>query len=272
MTKFQKLLLASCYVIASILTFAAPDVSAQSVFDQLRNGGGGKVIKIIDGDTVVLADNREVRLVGIQAPKLPLGRKKFKKWPMADEAKELLSNLILNQEVQLGFGGQETDRHGRVLAHLFLIKDVKTLVWIQGRMLKFGLARAYIFWDNRSLASEMLNREAIARDKNLGIWRLSYYQIRRVEEAGRHIGSYQIIDGPAKKVSNVRGQVYINYGQDWRKDFTILIKPRTRKLFDRAGVDYRLFAGKRLRIRGWIKSWNGPMIEVTYPEQIQILE
>ena len=49
-----------------------------------------KVAEIVDGDTLVLADKRQVRLVGIQAPKLPLGRAGFKAWPLAGAAKAVL--------------------------------------------------------------------------------------------------------------------------------------------------------------------------------------
>ena len=42
-----------------------------------------RVVEVIDGDTVVLEDGRQVRLVGIQAPKLALGRPGFRAWPSA---------------------------------------------------------------------------------------------------------------------------------------------------------------------------------------------
>ena len=32
------------------------------------------------------------------------------------------------------------------------------------------------------------------------------------------------------------------------------------------------YEGGRVRVRGWLKSFNGPMIEVTHPEQIEILK
>jgi endonuclease YncB( thermonuclease family) len=51
------------------------------------------VVEVIDGDTVVLDDGKEVRLVGIQAPKLPLNRPNFKEWPLAPEAKDELEKL-----------------------------------------------------------------------------------------------------------------------------------------------------------------------------------
>jgi endonuclease YncB( thermonuclease family) len=36
--------------------------------------GQSLVTTVIDGDTLTLGDNRDVRLTGIQAPKIPLGR------------------------------------------------------------------------------------------------------------------------------------------------------------------------------------------------------
>jgi len=32
------------------------------------------------------------------------------------------------------------------------------------------------------------------------------------------------------------------------------------------------YQGKTIRVRGWIKKFNGPLIEASHPEQIEILE
>ena len=53
----------------------------------------GAVQSIVDGDTLVLRSGVQVRLVGIQAPKLPLGRRGFRAWPLATEAKTALARL-----------------------------------------------------------------------------------------------------------------------------------------------------------------------------------
>jgi len=63
-----------------------------------------RVIAVIDGDTVKLDNGREVRLVGIQAPKLPLGRRGFTAWPLADEAKAKLEALTAERLVIPGYG------------------------------------------------------------------------------------------------------------------------------------------------------------------------
>jgi hypothetical protein len=50
----------------------------------LEDGGAERIDSVADGDTVILDDGRQVRLVGTQAPKLPLGRPCFVKWPLAE--------------------------------------------------------------------------------------------------------------------------------------------------------------------------------------------
>ncbi|MEE8394009.1 MAG: thermonuclease family protein, partial [Rhodospirillales bacterium] len=50
---------------------------APALASALEKGETATVREVVDGDTVVLADGRQVRLTGIQAPKLPLGRAGF---------------------------------------------------------------------------------------------------------------------------------------------------------------------------------------------------
>src|SRR5690606_285261 len=88
--------------------------------DDLRSAPGGVVVQVTDGDTVVLDTGLIVRLIGTQAPKLPLGREGFETWPKAEEAKLALEALALNKLARLGYGGEDVDRYGRALAHLFI--------------------------------------------------------------------------------------------------------------------------------------------------------
>lgn len=234
----------------------------------LRQGGTGQVRAIVDGDTLALATGDRVRLVGIQAPKLPLGRHGFPAWPLAAEAKAALAALTLGKTVTLSYGGRRVDRHGRLLAHLH---DPKRR-WIQGEMLRRGLARVYSFADNRARVAEMLRIEGTARAARRGIWRLPFYAVRRVTETPQFVNSFQLVEGRIRAVAVVRGTAYLNFGRDWRTDFTIAIAARARRLFAKAGIDLAGLAGRRIRVRGWLKSRNGPMIVVTHPEQIEGLE
>lgn len=236
--------------------------------EALEAGGQATVLEVVDGDTLVLEDRTEVRLAGIQAPKLPLGRPGFETWPLAQEAKQALAGLTLGRVVTLTFGGRRMDRYGRLLAHLHL-SDGR---WIQGEMLALGLARVYSFADNRALVEEMLALERAAREASRGIWSHPFYRVIGVEETPSFIDSFQLVEGRVLKVAVVKSRGYLNFGPDWREDFTISIAPRDRKLFEADGARLEDLEGRLVRVRGWIKSFNGPMIEATHPEQIELVD
>jgi len=243
--------------------------------DGLKPGPMATVRSVVDGDTVELDQPvmgaTQIRLVGIQAPKLPLGRKNFPAWPLAAQSKRALEKLALGKTLRLSFGGSKRDRHGRLLAHLHTAGGV----WIQGEMLKQGMARVYSFPDNRAAVAGMLTLERDARQAGRGIWGLGFYAVKTPEvldrEIGRLIGTFQLVRGRVLKAAKVKGKVYLNFGQDWRSDFTITLKSKAARLFATAGVDPLAFEGRMVRVRGWLKKFNGPMIEASHPEQIEVI-
>lgn len=244
---------------------------ATSPKDALKPGPEAIVGAVIDGDTVVLErpvmGATQIRLVGIQAPKLPLGRKNFPVWPLAAGSKRALEKLILGKTVSLSFGGSEKDRHGRLLAHLHAPGGV----WVQGEMLRQGMARVYSFPDNRGAVADMLALERGARRAERGIWGLGFYAVRTPGELGPLIGTFQLVTGRVLKAARVKSTIYLNFGEDWRSDFTITLKTGARRMFAKAGVDPLALEGRMVRVRGWLKKFNGPMIDATHPEQIEVI-
>ncbi|MCH7943625.1 MAG: thermonuclease family protein [Proteobacteria bacterium] len=234
----------------------------------LEKGERARVVAVTDGDTLILDTGVTVRVVSIQAPKLPLGRPGFVAWPLADEAKAALEALALGRRVTLYYGGRRTDRYGRALAHLYRDDGL----WIQGELLALGMARVYSFQDNRAIVPSMLAREAAARAARLGVWRHPFYAVRRAEPPAIPIDRFELVEGRVLDVATVRNRTYINFGDDWRVDFTLSLTSGVRRLFDREGIDLERLEGLVIRARGWIKSYNGPMIEISHPEQIEILE
>ena len=235
----------------------------------LWGGGRGVVRAVVDGDTVLLEDGREVRLVGIQAPKLPLGRKGFDPWPLADVAKHRLEELVLGRAVRLGHGGRQVDRYRRQLAHLFREEDG---LWVQGAMLAQGMARTYTFADNRALIPALLGAERDARAGGRGIWADSYYRVLDHLDAGAAVDRFGLIEGEVVDVAIVRGRAFLNFGEDYRRDFTITLSPDVVELFVGEGIDIESYTNKRVRVRGWVTWRNGPSIEATHPEQIELLD
>jgi len=250
---------------AALIILPALQARAESAVDALKAGERVSVVEVVDGDTVILSDRRQVRFVGIQAPKLPLGRKGFVKWPLADESIATLDGLALNRDFTLRYGGTRMDRHGRILAHMVSEDGL----WLQQEMLRLGMARVYTFPDNRAVIPALLAAEREARKARRGIWANPFYAIRKPLELGNLIGTFQVIEATVAHAAKVKSTYYLNFGDDWRKDFTVRIKSRAARLFKKAKVDPLELKGKVVRVRGWLKSYNGPMIDATHPEQIE---
>jgi endonuclease YncB( thermonuclease family) len=233
----------------------------------------GMVADVLDGDTLKLTDGRIVRQIGAKAPKPPLSWRGDDPWPLVDEAKAALSALASGKPVELRFGGQRQDRHGYLLAQVFVVED-GTRLWLQDELIGKGLARVYSFADNRVCVAELLTREAAARAKQRGVGGSYVYRIEAARDAkrlGRLIHSYQLIEGTVVAVGEGAGRLYLNFGPDWRSDFTVSIDRKNVSAFAAAGIDVRALAGRRLRARGFLGWRGGPMIDATHPEQIELL-
>lgn len=227
------------------------------------------VREVADGDTLTLNTGVVVRLVGIQAPKLALGRKGFKPWPLADEARETLAEMTQGRTVKLAYGGAQADRHHRTLAHLYRQPDG---LWVQGEMLRLGMARVYSFPDNRAQIGEMLALERAARAARRGIWAHEFYAVRRPDNLHGFQDSFQLVEGRVLKFAKISDYIFLNFGPDYKTDFTAVIGRRHWPHFTAAGIDPQIYAGKNLRVRGWLENWNGPMLRISHPEQIEVLE
>jgi micrococcal nuclease len=261
--------------LVQLATLAAlSSVSAASLAcEQLQMENGGVVTQVTDGDTLVLESGAVVRLIGTQAPKLPLGREGYPTWPLAPEAKAALEALALGKTVRLGYGGERVDRYERLLAHVF-VAGPQGEVWAQREMVAAGLARVYSFPDNRACLDVLFAAEGKARLGGLGIWRDPYYSVRAAEAAGdlaTRAGHYELVEGRILLADAGSGRVYLNFGRFWKQDFTAVIEAPALRLFKGDGIDPQVLEGALVRIRGWVDDRDGPRIEITHPEQIEVL-
>lgn len=246
--------------------------AAATACDGLRDGPRGTVTEIVDGDTLLLDTGLVVRLIGIQAPKLALGRDGYADWPKSNEARAALIALTFKKPVLLRYGGEEIDRHGRALAQVVVTGE--TPVWVQQAMLSQGQARVYSFPDNRACLAELLAAETRARAAGLGIWGDSYYRVRRADrpaDLAKLAGHYELVEGRVLNAEKLGSQVFLNFGRYYKEDFTAVIDARALRLFAQAGIDPSRLGSALVRVRGWLDDRDGPRIAVTHPEQIELL-
>ncbi len=230
--------------------------------------------RIIDGDGCVLNSGLSVKLASIEAPHPASRYQNRLAWPFADEARAALSGLIKGRNVQLFYGGAKRDRYKRAIAHIYtLTPSGQPDLWVQEEMVRLGLARVYT-WANEDVDSARLYAaEGAARAAGRGIWGHDFYAIRSPDPnvLSQYVDSSQIVEGIIVSAANVRGRIYLNFGTDYKTDFTITIAKRNVKRFTQANIDLLGLEGAHVRIRGWIELINGPSIWADHPAQLEIL-
>lgn len=128
---------------------------------QSERGIVSTVSRVIDGDTLEMANGDVVRLIGIDAPeKTQLHYK---------DAIEQLKK-IEGKSVRMEKDATNKDRYGRYLRYVFLEDHFVNLELLQN-----GLAYAYIVNPDKRYEKEFLEAENLARANGLGIWSRSDY-------------------------------------------------------------------------------------------------
>lgn len=260
--------------ILALVGLLAKPALAEAPRCELELGPVRGVVRVLDGETLALDDGSQVRLIGALAPRALDAGADEGTWPLAEAAKSALEELSLGRSVELGFAGRRTDRYGRLMAQVFVRTDDKRL-WLQGEMLRQGHARAYALPGSSDCLDDLVAAEKQAREARLGLWGHASYQIRpanRHWELLRFRSTYQLVEGEVLATADVRGRIYLNFGEDWRQDFTITVQPSNRRQFAEAGMDLLALKSRRVLVRGWIERRGGPLIEVYHPAQLEILE
>lgn len=252
---------------------ASTTVKPAAASCELTDGEDRTVTRVIDGETLILDGGTQLRLIGALAPRAFDTAGEIADWPLADRAREALDKIAAGRTVRLAFAGRRTDRYARLLAHVFTGADADR-VWVQGEMLKKGLARAYALDGNTACLAELIAHEAIAREQAAGLWAETIYTVRSADDVTsllRLAGTYQVIEGKVANAAEVRGTVYVNFGEDRRQDFTIVVRAQARRAMATAAMKPEDLAGRRVRVRGWIERRGGPMIELPHPDAIELL-
>jgi Staphylococcal nuclease homologue len=186
----------------------------------------------------------------------------------ADDVHASILRLIDGARVCLTLTEGRQNRYGQLLAHVYRDDGL----WLQGELLRAGLARVRVTPDARLRASDMLAIEQEARVAGRGIWRDPRFRVRSAASAEQFIGSFQLVEGRVRDAARHQDRWYLNFGADWRDDFTVSIAKDALPGFEEAGIQPYSLKGRTIRARGWIESVNGPFIDVLVPEQIEIVD
>jgi endonuclease YncB( thermonuclease family) len=220
--------------------------------------------KALDGSSFVTPDGTEIRLAGVLSP--GEGGETLSS-VQADAARATLAALLRSGPLTLAGDEGPRDRYGRVHAQVFAGGAS-----VQSALLRAGEVRVAPDRASALCDLEFIAAEGEARAQRSGHWRDGLFALRTPEQLDNRTGTFQIVEGTVTTATLYKGRAYINFGADYRKDFTVTVSPQDMKLFRQAKLDVRKLAGQHVRVRGWLELYNGPEMEIANPTAIERLD
>lgn len=213
---------------------------------------------VVDGDSVILADDRKVRLIGINAPEF--GKDSAPDQPLAVTARDRLRTLVQGRAVQLVFESELRDRHGRWLAHLLRMDGTR----VETELLKAGLVWAVAIPPNINEHVRHRAAEAEARSARRGVWGHSYYVPRDPATLTAADAGFQRVRGRVTHVGSSRKYVYLDIGPR----FALRIDHTDWAQYFRGRP--QAWRGAEIEARGWIADHNGRLhMTIGHPAMIE---
>lgn len=223
------------------------------------------VAKVLDGDTLRLADGRSVRLIGLNTPEL--GRKGRLAEPYAQEARQRLQQLVeaSGRRVGLRPGRQSTDRYGRLLAHAYDARGNN----LEAALLAEGLGYFVAISPNTELVACHQAAERRARSAARALW--SKRPVRQARSLDR--GGFALLTGRVQRIDRNRGGVWLQL------DGPLVLHVPAKALREFEALLGPVRPGTRVEVRGWVvdrRSRDGRpdrapwLLPVTHPAMLSV--
>jgi endonuclease YncB( thermonuclease family) len=217
-----------------------------------------RVKKVYDGDTILLANGKKVRFLGINTPEVE-GRNKSVQ-AGGDLAKQWLTDKLKGKKVRLEKDIEKKDKYGRLLAHVF----TENKEHLNLELVRAGLASVNIYPPSLKYISELVKAEQQAERNSIGIWGYDEYAPKQVAKLKQgSVKGWQRVVGKIKKIRHTRKNSYLDFSDRFR----VKISKKSHKFFPKLD-DY---VGKRVEVRGWIsKRKKNYSMFVRHPTAIKI--
>ena len=151
-------------VIAALAAYRAVQHASEPAVPEALAEGEHQVLRVVDGDTLLLTSNARVRLIGVNTPETVRPDHPVEAW--GPEASRFTQEFISRGPVRLTFDQERKDRFNRFLAY----------VWVDDRLLneelvRAGLARAELqFHYSSSMKKRFREAQQAAQRERVGLW------------------------------------------------------------------------------------------------------
>ena len=121
------------------------------------------MVRVVDGDTLVLDGDERVRLIGVDTPESVDPRRPVQHF--GKEAAAFTRRLAEGHGVRLDYDEERQDRYGRTLAYVFLEDGT----FLNAEIIRLGYGHAYTRFPFRYM-EEFRAYEHEARENRRGLW------------------------------------------------------------------------------------------------------
>jgi hypothetical protein len=242
-----------------------------SARNAMEGASRGKIASVNERLELTLEDGRELKLNGINPPGPTPNNADLDSKTGAKLAVWLVGREILFRPL-----GQRPDRWGRTPALIFASAGAAGSPFLQvaETVLDAGLARFEPSADAAHCRTDLLTAEAAARAAALGLWSDPYYAIIAAtdhDSFSEKAGTFVIVEGRVTGVGKGDFRSSVFFGPRRGMDFSVTILQRHIKTFDAAGLNLNSLTGQIIRVRGLLDTRFGPQIELTSPDEIELI-
>jgi hypothetical protein len=260
-------LLATWLILASSIVHTAFAGPCPPVASETR-----AVASIRGAARITLDDGSAAKLMGLLPPSVRDLPAPPSAWPLEAAALADLEHRLRDRRILIAKAGSFRDRYGRLVIHAFTSGE--NAQWLQGALVEAGQARVAPVPGETECVRELLLREAVARAKRAGLWANPVYDVRAARETRMLTtlaGTFQIVEGWVSAVARRRNTVFLNFGQDWRWDFTAGIDLSKTGQKETIAAQLQALQGRFVRVRGYIERRNGPFVSLASADVIEEL-
>jgi len=130
-----------------------------------------KVIRVIDGDTIEIENNKIVRYIGIDTPETKHPNKSVQCF--GKEASDFNKQLVTGKTIQMKKDVSEVDKYKRLLRYVWIADSenaTQSGIFVNDYLVRQGFAYAAAFPPDIAYSKQFIEAQREAREHNRGLW------------------------------------------------------------------------------------------------------